>query len=150
MIEFLSSRKMEKEKLDSLSEVEKLRELEKEKSLNQRLETLIFKKFKETGLDDRMKDMNFTLEEIAEKVDQLMVLYQSNSRENRSPSARKLRVKEMITLLLQQHGQLNAPQLCDLLNLSRTRCSEYLKEMEIKGILESELNCRKRFYKLRQ
>ncbi|UCD02921.1 MAG: winged helix-turn-helix transcriptional regulator [Candidatus Aenigmatarchaeota archaeon] len=149
MIEFLGSRKMEKEKLDSLSKAEKLRELEKEKSLNQRIESLIFKKFKETGLDERMKEMNFTLEEIAEKVEQLMFLYQSNSRQKTSPSVRKMRVKEMITLLLQQHGQLSAPQLCNLLNLSRTRCSEYLKEMENKGLLESELNCRKKFYKFR-
>ncbi len=150
MIEFLGSRKLEKEKLDSLSELEKLRELEKEKSLNQRVESLIFKKFKETGLDERMKEMNFTLEEIAEKVDQLMFLYQTNSRQKTSPSVRKMKVKEMIMLLLQQHDTLSAPQLCQLLNLSRTRCSEYLKEMEFKGLLESELNCRKKIYRLRQ
>jgi len=150
MIEFLSSRKMEKEKLDSLTEVEKLRELEKEKSLNQRIETIIFRKFKEAGLDDRIKEMNFTLEEIAEKVDQLMFLYQTNSRQKTSPSVRKMKVKEMISLLLQQHGRLSAPQLCNLLNLSRTRCSEYLKDMENKGLLQSELNCRKKFYSIRQ
>jgi predicted transcriptional regulator len=150
MIEFLSSRKMEKEKHDSLTEAEKLRELENEKSLNQRVESLIFKKFKETGLDERMKDMNFMLEEIAEKVDQLMFLYQTNSRQKTSPSVRKMRVKEMITDLIQRHGQLSAPQLCNLLNLSRTRCSEYLHEMENKGLLQSELNCRKKFYRIRQ
>ncbi len=150
MIEFLSSRKMEKEKLDSLTEVEKLRELEKEKSLNQRIETIIFRKFKEAGLDDRIKEMNFMLEEVAEKVDHLVFLYQSNSRQKTSPSVRKMKVKEMISLLLQQHGRLSAPQLCNLLNLSRTRCSEYLKDMENKGLLQSELNCRKKFYSIRQ
>jgi Fic family protein len=150
MIEFLGSRKMEKEKLDSLTEVEKLRELEKEKSLNQRIETIIFRKFKETGLDERLKEMNFMLEEVAEKVDHLVFLYQSNSRQKTSPSVRKMKVKEMITLLLQQHGRLSAPQLCSLLNLSRTRCSEYLTEMESRGLLQSELNCRKKFYMIRQ
>ena len=150
MIEFLGSRKMEKEKLDSLSKAQKLREDEKEKSLNQRLETLILNKFKETGLEERIKEMNFTLEEVAEKIDQLMFLYQSNSRQKTSPSVRKMKVKEMITLLLQQHGSVTAPQLCNMLNLSRTRCSEYLKDMENKGILESELNCRKKIYKFRQ
>lgn len=150
MIEFLSSRKMEKEKLDSLSKAEKIRENEKAMSLNQRLETLVFKKFKETGLEDMIKEMNLTLEEVAEKVDQLMFLYRSNSREKTSPSVRKMKVKEMITLLLQQHGAISAPQLCELLNLSRTRCSEYLKELENKGILESELDCRKKIYRIRQ
>ncbi|MCD6495835.1 MAG: winged helix-turn-helix domain-containing protein [Candidatus Aenigmarchaeota archaeon] len=150
MIKFLSTRNMEKEKITSLTEAEKIRELEKERSLNQRIESLIFKKFRETGLDERMKEMNFTLEEIAEKVDHLMFLYQSNSRQKNSPSAKKLKVKEMITMMLQQHGSLSAPQLSEMLNLSRTRCSEYLKEMEIKGLLESNLNCRKKYYKIRQ
>ena len=38
----------------------------------------------------------------------------------------------------------------NMLNLSRTRCSEYLHEMGINGVLVSELKCRKKFYKIRQ
>jgi hypothetical protein len=150
MIDFIKSRKMEKEKLNSFSEIEKIRELEKEKSTNQRIESLIFKKFGELGLEDRMNEMNARLGEVLGKMDELMVLYQSNSRQKSSPSVRKMKVKEMITLLLQQHGGLTAPQLCELLNLSRTRCTEYLREMEINGALRSELNCRKKIYRIRQ
>ena len=150
MINFLKTRNIDKEKLDSLSEIEKIREVEKEKSVNQRIESLIYQKFKDIGLEERIKEMDSRLEEVAEKMDQLMFLYQSNSREKINPSVRKMRVKEMATLLLQQHGRLSAPQLSDLLNLSRTRCSEYLKEMEQKGVLVSELNCRKKYYKIRQ
>ncbi len=150
MIEFLGSRKLEKEKMDSLTEAEKIRESQKEQSLNRRIEDLISKKFDESGMHEKMNDMNFMMEELAEKMDQLMILNKSNCRQNVNPSARKLRVKEMITLMFQQHGSLSAPQLCKLLNLSRTRCSEYLKEMENKGVLESELKCRKRFYRFRQ
>ncbi len=94
--------------------------------------------------------MNTRLEEVAEKMDELMFLYQSNSRGKTSPSVRKLRVKEMVTLLIQQHGELSAPQLSELMNLSRTRCSEYLKEMKLSGVLVSELKCRKKIYKIRQ
>ncbi len=149
-MKFLKLRKMDKEKLDSVSELEKIRELEKQKSVNQRLESIIFKKFKEIGLEDRINKMNTRLEEVAEKMDELMFLYQSNSRGKTSPSIRKMRVKEMITMLIQQHGSLSAPQLSELLNLSRTRCSEYLKEMGLKGVLESELKCRRKLYKIRQ
>lgn len=150
MMKFLKSRNMEKEKLVSVSELEKIREIEKEKSVNQRLEGVIFKKFKEMGLEDRINEMNTRLEEVAEKMDELMFMYQSNSRAKTSPSVRKMRVKEMIALLLQQHGTLSAPQLSEMLKLSRTRCSEYLHEMGLKGILVSELKCRKKFYKIRQ
>lgn len=150
MMNFLKSRKMDKEKLDSLSELGKIREIEKEKSENQRVESIIFRKFKEVGLEERIMEMDSKIEEIAEKMDEMMFLYKSNSREKTSPSVRKMRVKEMITLLLQQHDTLSAPQLSELMNLSRTRCSEYLKEMERRGVLVSELNCRKRSYKIRQ
>ena len=150
MVRLFNPRNFDKEKMNSLSEIEKIRELEKGKSANQRIEVLIFKKFEEMGLEDRMKEMNSRLEEIAEKMDELAYLYQSNSRQKTSPSVRKMRVKEMITLMLQQHESLSAPQLSDLLKLSRTRCSEYLKEMEHNGALKSELKCRKRFYKVRQ
>lgn len=150
MMNFLKSRKMDKEKLESLSELGKIREIEKEKSENQRVESIIFRKFKEVGLEERIMEMDSKIEEIAEKMDEMMFLYKSNSREKTSPSVRKMRVKEMITLLLQQHDTLSAPQLSELMNLSRTRCSEYLKEMERRDVLVSELNCRKRSYKIRQ
>jgi len=150
MMNFLKSRKMDKENLDSVTELEKIREIEKKKSKDQMIEGIIFKKFAEIGLEDRINEMNAKLGEVAGKMDELVFLYQSNCREKNSPSVRKMKVKEMIALLLQQHGPLSALQLSKLLNLSRTRCSEYLKEMEIKGTLQSELNCRKKLYKLRQ
>jgi response regulator of citrate/malate metabolism len=126
------------------------RKIKKEKSLNQRLEGLIFRKFKEIGLEDRMGEMNSKLDDVSKKMDEFMFLYESNCRQKNSPTARKIKVKDMIKLLLSQHGSLSAPQVSKLLNLSRTRCSEYLKEMEISGALVSELNCRKRYYKIRQ
>jgi response regulator of citrate/malate metabolism len=150
MMNFLKSRKMDQEKLDSVSELEKIREIEKEKSVNQRLESIIFQKFKEAGLEDKINEMNSRLEEVAGKMDELMFLYQSNSRGKTNPSVRKLKVKEIVNLLIQQHGMLSAPQLSDMMNLSRTRCSEYLKEMELNGVLVSELKCRKKFYQIRQ
>jgi len=150
MIEFLGSRKLAREKHESLTEVEKIRELEKEKSLNQRLETLIFRKFKEIGLDEKMSEINLKLDQVSQKMDEFMFMYDSNCRKESTPTARKIKVKDMIKLLLSQHGCLSAPEVSRLAKLSRTRCSEYLKEMEKTGALTSELNCRKRYYKIRQ
>jgi Fic family protein len=150
MIGMPGSRKLDREKLDSLSNAHKIRELEKEKSFNQRLETLILRKFKETGLEDRMKGMDGKLDKLTEKLNEFMYMYESNCRQKNSPTAKKVKVKEMIKLLLSQHGSLSAPNVSKFLNLSRTRCSEYLKEMENSGALSSELRCRKRFYRIRQ
>jgi biotin operon repressor len=150
MMKFLKTRKMDQEKLDSVTELEKIREIEKEKSVNQRLESIILQKFNEAGLEEKINGMHSRLEEVASKIDELMFLYQSNSRGKTNPSVRKLKVKEMMNLLIQQHGSLSAPQLSDMMNLSRTRCSEYLKELEQNGVLASELNCRKKFYRIRQ
>ena len=150
MMNPLRTRRMEREKLNSLTEMERIREAEKEKSTNQRIEALIFQKFDEVGLGERIGEISSRLDEMAQRMDELVGLMQSNCRTKASPSARKIRVKDMVALLLQQHGSLSAPQLCRMLNLSRTRCSEYLKEMENAGVLASELNCRKRFYRVRQ
>jgi len=105
---------------------------------------------REHGLEDRTNEMNTRLEEVAEKMDELMFLYQSNSQGKTSPSVRKMRVKEMIIMLIQQHGSLGAPQLSELLKLSRTGCSEYLREIELRGVLVSELKCQRKLYKIRQ
>jgi predicted transcriptional regulator len=150
MIDLLRSRKLSRGKQDSLSEIAKIKDMEKDNSANQRMESLILKKFDETGLEERMKDIDRKLDDVYGKVEELVFLYQSNSREKQPPSVRKVRVKDVISALLDQHGSLSAPQLCKMLNLSRTRCSEYLKEMEGSGFLDAKLNCRKKFYSVRQ
>lgn len=60
------------------------------------------------------------------------------------------RTKEAIRLILKKHGELTSSQLSRLIKLSRTRCNEYLKQMELEGELESRIDCRKKFYKIRQ
>jgi Fic family protein len=62
--------------------------------------------------------------------------------------ARKLKVKGIIRSLLEQHGKLTSYDLSRMLKLSRTRCSEYLKDFERNGVVEGETVRRKRFYSL--
>jgi response regulator of citrate/malate metabolism len=60
------------------------------------------------------------------------------------------KTKEAIRLILQKYGDLTSEQLSKLIKLSRTRCNEYLKEMESEGATVSKIECRKRLYSLRQ
>lgn len=63
-------------------------------------------------------------------------------------SIRKLKMKDMIKLLLEEHKKLTSSQLSKLINLSRNRCSEYLKEMEREGIMRGTKVRQQRFYEL--
>lgn len=56
------------------------------------------------------------------------------------------KTKELIKILLKKHGKLTAQDLANLLNLSRTRCSEYLVEMEEEGEVKSVREGKKKYY----
>lgn len=60
------------------------------------------------------------------------------------------KIKESIRIMLLKQPAITSMQLSRALNMSRTRCNEYLKEMENDGILASFLKCRKKYYKIRQ
>jgi response regulator of citrate/malate metabolism len=65
------------------------------------------------------------------------------------PQTMSLKTKGAIKLILQKHKELTSSDLSKLIKLSRTRCNEYLKEMENDGILTSKINCRKKLYSIR-
>ena len=58
------------------------------------------------------------------------------------------KMKEKVVELLQQHRRLTASQMADLLHLSRTRCSEYFRELMVEGRVEGVLIDRQKYYKL--
>jgi len=66
------------------------------------------------------------------------------------PRTISVKTKEAIRLILQKYGKVTASELSKLIKLSRTRCNEYLKEMEEEGILFSLIDSRKKLYSLRQ
>jgi len=61
---------------------------------------------------------------------------------------RKGKVKEEIISLLQQHKKLTSTQLSKLVRLSRTRCSEYFRELTKEGLTEGIIINRQKYYKL--
>ena len=55
---------------------------------------------------------------------------------------------ERIKSFLHRHNQLTSTQLAQLMNLSRTRCNEYFKQMEGLGMVEPILVGKEKFYRL--
>ena len=107
-------------------------------------------------LEQKMDDILIKLKELERKVEsvrreRITDFIDSASKERKEApkeGARKLKVKGMIRSLLEQHGKLTSYDLSRMLKLSRTRCSEYLKEFERNGMVEGETVRRKRFYSL--
>ena len=66
----------------------------------------------------------------------------------REESTRKLKKKMEIKNALEQSQKLTAPELSRIVNLSRTRCTEYLREMESKGVVKGITLRRKRYYEV--
>ena len=58
--------------------------------------------------------------------------------------------REAIKLIIKRYDEISSTKLSKIIKLSRTRCNEYLVEMEKDGILVSEMKGRQKFYKIRQ
>lgn len=54
---------------------------------------------------------------------------------------------EKVLSVLQEHGRLSSPQLATIMNLSRTRCNEYFRQMETMGLVEGVEVGKEKFYK---
>jgi len=92
------------------------------------------------------------LEEISQKVSHLHE--RIDSMEGRKPEGKedgvkKSKIKRIIEANLKEHGKLTSYDLAQILSLSRTRCSEYLNEMERAGIIKGVTIKRKRYYEVR-
>jgi hypothetical protein len=56
--------------------------------------------------------------------------------------------RESVQNALRQHGRLTSGQMSKIIGLSRTRCNEYLKDMEREGLVQATLEDKKKFYSL--
>ncbi len=106
-------------------------------------------------LEQKLEDVLFKISEMDKKIEALrhdrmkefIEMREFNPNET-TDSIRKIKMKSMIKSLLGEHKQLTASQLSKLVNLSRTRCSEYLKEMERNGLVRGTNVRRQKFYEL--
>ena len=101
-----------------------------------------------------MEHIKGRLEEISEKLSKLHERMDGAEGKRPAPpvqeGVKKARLKKVIENNLKEHGKLTAYDLGQMLSLSRTRCSEYLKEMERAGIVKGTTSSRKRYYEIRQ
>lgn len=110
-------------------------------------------------LEKKMDDILFKMRELERKIEnirreriyefmEMERLAKKVEPEEESPRTKKMRA--MIKSLLEEHGKLSAAQLSKMVKLSRTRCSEYLIDMERKGIVEGTTIRRQKFYYLKK
>jgi DNA-binding transcriptional regulator GbsR (MarR family) len=88
--------------------------------------------------DDRLSEIIKRLEKL-EKMTRL---------EEQEDGFRKNKIKNRILSILQEKKRLTSSQMSEILGLSRTRCSEYFRELMFEGKVESMLVDRQKFYKL--
>jgi len=71
-----------------------------------------------------------------------------NDENEKEDGVRKNKVKEQIISLLKQHKKLSSYELSNLVNLSRTRCNEYFRELLKEGLTEGVIIGKQKYYKL--
>lgn len=98
---------------------------------------------------EKLKNLREKIEKIDDKLKEFERVLNKRQIKPLAPPV-SARTKEAIKLILQKYGETTASQLSKLIKLSRTRCNEYLKEMESEGVLTSKVVCRKKYYMLRQ
>ncbi len=98
---------------------------------------------------ERLKKLNEKIDRIEAKLKGLDDMVSSGGM-SLQPRTISVKTKEAIKLILQKYGKVTPSQLSKLIKLSRTRCNEYLKGMENEGIAISIIDCRKKFYSIRQ
>ncbi|MHA1953437.1 MAG: winged helix-turn-helix transcriptional regulator [Candidatus Heimdallarchaeaceae archaeon] len=98
---------------------------------------------------ERLKSLDKKIDRITERLKAIDSVIETEGVQipSQTKSAKTI---EAIKLILDKHGDMTSMDLSKLIKLSRTRCNEYLREMEDLGILVSKVNSRKKIYGIRQ
>jgi DNA-binding transcriptional regulator GbsR (MarR family) len=95
-------------------------------------------------IKERLDDISQKLSHLHERLDSI----EGKRPETVEDGIKKSKIKKIIEDNLDQHGKLTSYDLAQILSLSRTRCSEYLNEMERLGAIKGVTIKRKRFYEI--
>jgi Fic family protein len=111
-------------------------------------------------IEQKMDDILFRLREVEKRLEGVkrerihdLLEYEKLTKKpgsEKPESIRTLKVKSMIKSLLEEHKKLASSDLSNLLKLSRTRCNEYLVELEREGLVRGTTVRRKKFYSLKK
>jgi len=90
------------------------------------------------------------IEELDRKISRINESFQREDsiKKNHPESPVKIKRKREITKLLESHSRLTSTQLSLITGISRTRCNEYLRELEEQGLAKGIVNNKKKFYRL--
>jgi predicted HTH transcriptional regulator len=99
---------------------------------------------KET-MNEPQKIPDIKLKELILRIENIEKMLETDTGDE---GVRKTKVKEQILSLLQQNKKLTASHLSNLINLSRTRCSEYFRELMKEGKTEAVIINRQKYYKI--
>ncbi|MEM5878713.1 MAG: winged helix-turn-helix domain-containing protein [Candidatus Aenigmatarchaeota archaeon] len=96
-------------------------------------------------LNQKIERIFIELEQIKQKLDKTPM--SDNGFESQA-QLKKDKTKEAIKIILRKKGRMTSEDLSKLIGLSRSRCNEYLKEMERNKEARSEIENRKKYYRL--
>lgn len=147
MVSFLRSRNIGKEKKNYISDLTKIAKEEREKILREKIREIISEELESSGINQRIVDISKSVNSVDKKIENLKSSLVPLSR-SKTDSLRKMKMKRMILELLSKHRRLTASDVSVKLNLSRTRCSEYLTELEKSGVTRGFVVSRQKFYEL--
>jgi len=147
MLGFLQDRKVGKGKKNYLSELSKIAQEEREKYLRGKIRELIVEELKNSGINERLDDIFKFTKKLEKTIDDVKSSLVPLSR-SKSDSIRKLKMKRIVIETLSKHKRMTASDMSVKLNLSRTRCSEYLTELEKDGVTKGVVISRQKFYEL--
>jgi biotin operon repressor len=145
MLKFLRDRKVGKGKRDYFHELSIIARKEREKVLRERIREIVSEELKNSGIHKRLDDISARTKNVDKKLEILKSSLVPLSR-SKSDTIRKIKMKRMIIELLKKHNRLTSSDLSVKLDLSRTRCSEYLTELERDGVAKGLVISRQKFY----
>jgi|YelNatPaOPRAMG01_1025707.scaffolds.fasta_scaffold120314_2 DNA-binding transcriptional regulator GbsR (MarR family) len=149
MFNIIKSIKVSKGKKKYAEEIAKIAQEEREKILREKIREIIVEELQNCGINKRIDDVYDLAKNLEKNLEDLRASLVPLSR-SKTDSIRKMKIKRMILEYLQKHKRMTASELSMKLDLSRTRCSEYLSEMEKEGVLKGVVISRKKFYETTQ
>lgn len=108
-----------------------------------KIKNQVRKPVKKISHESEVEQIASQLRDLTEKVDEI----RENLGEGKN-SHTKLKKKKEIIYVLKSSDRINTSKLSEKVDLSRTRCSEYLNEMKKEGIVKSEKDGRTKYYRL--
>ncbi|MBN2042785.1 MAG: winged helix-turn-helix domain-containing protein [Candidatus Aenigmarchaeota archaeon] len=139
--------KVSEEKKKNLFELKEIAKDERDKIHAHKIKEIVLEELKNTNIDGRIDEICGKLENMEKMLSDMRKSFAPFSR-IREDGVRKIKIKRMIAELLKKHRRLTANDVAVMLNLSRTRCSEYLSEMEKHNITKGSVLKRQKFYEL--